>query len=248
MLALSGFAILILLTLAFGSRWLRSKESESLPRPELASVVKEDDVPWFDLVKLEYEKAADRYENIYKAIWQNFSYSAVIGAAILTFGASQLRLDLVGALGLSPLLFWLVATYFPMNHYGEQTRRRLRGIERDINDLFFISKKPGGGVSRDGVRFQHFTNFGSARPPWRVVYVMSFTGLLAGAFWLWLLAGVISDKDKRPLQLKHDDASQLVQQKIASDSIKQMTSRADSLALQVREQRHVIDSLQRVHH
>lgn len=41
--------------------------------------LKRDDqtAKWFELLKLEYEKAADRYENIYKAIWQNFSYMAL---------------------------------------------------------------------------------------------------------------------------------------------------------------------------
>lgn len=41
----------------------------------------------FGLFKLEYEQAAERYENIYKAIWQIFSYMGILAAGILTFGS-----------------------------------------------------------------------------------------------------------------------------------------------------------------
>ena len=41
----------------------------------------------FELFKLEYEQSAERYENIYKAIWQIFSYMGILAAGILTFGS-----------------------------------------------------------------------------------------------------------------------------------------------------------------
>jgi hypothetical protein len=40
---------------------------------------------------MEYEKAAERYENLYRALWQNFSYLSLLSAAILTFGSNQLE-------------------------------------------------------------------------------------------------------------------------------------------------------------
>lgn len=47
----------------------------------------------FELFKLEYQQAADRFENIYKAIWQIFSYMGVLAAGILTFGARNLSIE-----------------------------------------------------------------------------------------------------------------------------------------------------------
>jgi hypothetical protein len=41
-----------------------------------------------ELYKLEYERCAIRYDDIYKAVWTNFSYMSVIAGAVLTFGSS----------------------------------------------------------------------------------------------------------------------------------------------------------------
>lgn len=92
----------------------------------------------FEIFKLEYEQAAQRYENIYKAIWQIFSYMAVLAAAILTFGAraSNLPLAVAVLIALLPLLFWYSAIYIPMNFYGEQDRKRLADIEKNFNEEF----------------------------------------------------------------------------------------------------------------
>lgn len=92
----------------------------------------------FEIFKLEYEQAAQRYENIYKAIWQIFSYMAVLAAAILTFGAraSNLPLAVAVLITLLPLLFWYSAIYIPMNFYGEQDRKRLADIEKNFNEEF----------------------------------------------------------------------------------------------------------------
>ena len=69
----------------------------------------------FDMFKLEYELAAQRYENIYKAIWQNFSYMAVLAAGILTFGSKNgsFRWNEILSIALLPLVFWFLATYIP---------------------------------------------------------------------------------------------------------------------------------------
>ena len=90
----------------------------------------------FEIFKLEYERAAERYENIYKAVWQNFSYMSALAAGIVAFGSQALPLTLVAALALIPLVFWFYATFVPMDRYGQLTRARLGFIEAIINDEF----------------------------------------------------------------------------------------------------------------
>lgn len=77
--------------------------------------------------KLEYSRAADRYNELYKAVWQNFSYMAVLSGALLTFGK-----DAVGQAALVacvPLLVWYWATYEPLDRYGVQIEEYLVGLE-----------------------------------------------------------------------------------------------------------------------
>lgn len=131
---------------------------------------------WIELLKLEYEKAADRYENIYKAIWQNFSYMVLVAGGILTFGGKELELrSLLYFLALSPLFFWLVATFLPLNHYGESIRTRLRQIEDDINRVYF----PG----RDDPKLAHFKLFEGTHYRWRVRTAVGIFGVLIGVTW-----------------------------------------------------------------
>lgn len=191
---LLAVALLLAAVLFAAARIGVNKKSPSdatrIPNPPAADREKQ----WFDLLKLEYEKGAERYENIYKAIWLNFSYSVAVGAAILTFAASKLRLDLLQFASLSPVVFWFVATFIPMNYYGELTRARLRNIERDFNELFFFdarSGKPNAGKPYD-LGFHHFAKFADARSFWRVGDVVQLTGGLVGLYWLWELASVLT--------------------------------------------------------
>lgn len=100
---------------------------------------------------IEYRLAAERYENIYKAIWQNFSYMAALSAGILAFGEKALpeRALYVGAI--VPMLFWYLATYIPMDHYAREARRRAAQVEALINSL-------------TGAQLAHYTEFGRADP------------------------------------------------------------------------------------
>jgi len=174
-----------------------SKRKE-VKEPEALSPVKDPQNKWFDLLKLEYDKGADRYENIYRAVWQNFSYAVAVGAALLTFAATKLRMDFLQFVALSPLVFWFVATFIPMNHYGERTRARLREIERDFNVIFFN----GNEARKNNLGFRHFTDFARARSFWRVGDVVHFTGALVGLYWVWLLASVLTLRDpKKPVVL-----------------------------------------------
>jgi hypothetical protein len=105
--------------------------------------------PALDLYKLEYEKCSERYENIYKAVWTNFSYMAAVAAGILTFGKEQLGADSV-KFAFIPLLFWWLATFEPLNRYGDHVAEELKRIELILNDRY-------------NVDLSHFTNYNRAR-------------------------------------------------------------------------------------
>src|SRR5436190_14389232 len=108
---------------------------------------------WYELKTLEYKLAAERYDNIYQAVWQNFSYMAILSGGIATFGVKDqggLQPHLV-ALALTPLLFWFLASYLPLDHYGNETRERLAAIETELNNLYFSGEKDP--------KLQHFRLF-----------------------------------------------------------------------------------------
>ncbi len=85
--------------------------------------------PVLEAYKLEYQLAASRYENIYKAIWQIFSYLAAISGALLTFGADHFQHNLLWVLASLPLFFWCVSTYLPMDRYGHSCLDRLAPVK-----------------------------------------------------------------------------------------------------------------------
>jgi hypothetical protein len=130
---------------------------------------------WLTLLTLEYKHAAERYENLYKAIWQNFSYMAVLAAALLTFGGGKLYLPFLLFVALLPFLFWFVATFLPMDMYGERTRTRLSEIEQQLNNVYF--SRPGDP------QLSHFLDFAKQRkpfqirPPWSVKHIVYALGL-----------------------------------------------------------------------
>jgi len=115
----------------------------------------------FDVYKLEYEKCADRYENIYKGIWQNFSYMAALSAGIASFGEKTLGPWLWFA-ALAPLVFWYFATYLPMDSYARQARSRAGKIENVLNELFLGFESTDS--SKSDQRIQHYHEFGETDP------------------------------------------------------------------------------------
>lgn len=102
------------------------KIKQKLENPELQ----------FEIFKLEYEQAAQRFENIYQAIWQIFSYLSAIAAAIAAFGASNLSMPVVIVIALLPLGFWFFAIYIPMDFYGHRVGARLADMEDGFNEKF----------------------------------------------------------------------------------------------------------------
>jgi hypothetical protein len=89
-----------------------------------------------ELYKLEYERCAIRYEDIYKAAWTNFSYLSVVAGAVLTFGSTYLNTNLAAFIACFPLLFWYWATFLPLDRYGDDTLERLKEIERILNEKY----------------------------------------------------------------------------------------------------------------
>jgi hypothetical protein len=108
----------------------------------------------FEALLEEYKVVAERYENIYKAIWQHFSYMAALAAGIVAFGSQALPSTIVPLAASAPLLFWFYASYLTMDHYARSARRRAADIEIAINSLVFgvasnpISEAPAGAQWR----------------------------------------------------------------------------------------------------
>jgi hypothetical protein len=117
----------------------------------------------FELYKLEYERAAIRYEDIYKAVWQIFSYMTAVSGALLAFGGDRFQENLFWFLASAPLVYWFLGTYIPLNTYGTNIGARLSAIEGQLNSDYGVSlsqyrnfeqRKTKGGPKH--LRVQHF--------------------------------------------------------------------------------------------
>ena len=132
----------------------------------------------FELLKMEYEKAAERYENLYRAVWQNFSYLSLLSAAILTFGSNQLQMGATVFLGGVPLLFWFWMQFLPLDAYGRDVRLRLRDIETAFNNEYFkaaTTKWDEPGQSWWRKLLGEFPD-GNPNPPFRMAHFTEFSG------------------------------------------------------------------------
>ena len=95
---------------------------------------------------LEYQKAAEQYENIYRSIWTIFSYLTAVAAGFLAFGSDRIEWHALICVAAIPLLFWFWTTYLPLDRYGHEALDRLADIERLLN-------------SRFQTQLNHFTHF-----------------------------------------------------------------------------------------
>lgn len=186
---------------------------------------KRDDAQ-LELIKLEYTAASSRYENIYKAIWQNFSYMSVLAAAILTFGAKQLSTEVIAAVALAPLAFWYVATFLPMDHYGDRAREHLERLERTINRLYF--------TRATDATLSHFTHFRTGLFSWRVRHAVNFFGVTVLVSWIAALVFAVDHLVKRRAEEQGTSAraSLVIDSAVVSASLRvpQMQSLQDSMA------------------
>lgn len=90
------------------------------------------------LYTLEYEKAAERYENVYRSMWTIFSYLTAIAAGLLAFGADRIEPHALICFAALPLIFWFWTTYLPLDRYGNGAVARLAQLERLLNNRFNI--------------------------------------------------------------------------------------------------------------
>ena len=81
------------------------------------------------LYKLEYEKSAERYDNIYRSMWTIFSYLTAVAAGFLAFGPERIERHALICIAAIPLLFWFWTTYMPLDRYGNEVIKRLGKIE-----------------------------------------------------------------------------------------------------------------------
>lgn len=99
---------------------------------------------WTDLLKSEFSAAAERYENIYKALWQNFNYMAVLAAGVLAFGKEQLGLSLSALAASVIFAAWYWISFEPLNHYGTRHEDRLRKVQKRIECAMNARTNPLG--------------------------------------------------------------------------------------------------------
>lgn len=160
--SLLTFAISLLLTvLSAWSCWLHFPAQTEIPsedfkQPEAVNSNGQEYQTHVELLKLEYSKGAERYENIYKAVWQNFYYMSVVSAGLLTFGQRNLAAPILAFFAVTPVAFWYFATFLPMDLYGQEVRRTLRRVENYINAT--VGKN----------LLAHFADFANFRFFWRV--------------------------------------------------------------------------------
>ncbi|MDJ0597530.1 MAG: hypothetical protein QNJ37_01605 [Crocosphaera sp.] len=147
----------------------------------------------FNLFKLEYEQAAQRYENIYRAIWQIFQYMAFLSGGILTFASKSetngLDFKIIISIALTPLLFWFLAIYIPMDQYGKNALINLQKIEERIEKT--VNQKFNESCFW---QLSHYTNFsGYSKPPWRVRNIIIVFGVTISVTWVFSILLTLRD-------------------------------------------------------
>lgn len=88
-----------------------------------------------ELYKLEYTTAVKRHDDIYKSMWTNFSYMAILAGGILTFGKESLSIEFLIIIACLPLTFWFCGSYLPLDKYGRLAANRASKIEDLINEI-----------------------------------------------------------------------------------------------------------------
>jgi len=107
------------------------------------------DDPFFEFLKTEYEKAADRYNSIYQSIWTIFSYMSAVTAAFLAFGGEHIAPWAMASFAPIPLVFWFWSTYLPLDRYGNKTLGVLRDIEKRANEKYSTALNHYSKFARD---------------------------------------------------------------------------------------------------
>lgn len=172
--------------------------------------------PALEAYKLEYQLAASRYENIYKAIWQIFSYLSAVTGAILTFGGDRFQQNLLWVLTSVPLFFWYLSAYLPLDRYGHRCLDRLAAIEKEINHL-------------SGSALNHYRDFQASRSKGFLAklrraqfvvhifsialgFVLAVNGYKTGRAWYRDEPLILRKSADKPISLTVDELKRLLQQ------------------------------------
>jgi hypothetical protein len=141
-----------------------------------------------ELVKLEYEHSAERYENIYKAIWQQFQYIALSAGAIGALSKGDWPVSARVFVTLTPLIFWVSVSFLPMDFYGNALRGRLKKIEATLS-TFGLASMQGLEPKYYGIlSLQHFRRYHKTRYKWRVAEGVRVWFVVI--FAIWVFAGL----------------------------------------------------------
>jgi hypothetical protein len=111
------------------------KIEEPLPQEEEEKDATKDKI--LRLYELEYKTGVKRHDDIYKSMWTNFSYMAILAGGILTFGKDRVPVEWIAILACLPLLFWFWASFLPLDRYGNLVAKRITEIERVLNKSYF---------------------------------------------------------------------------------------------------------------
>jgi hypothetical protein len=139
-----------------------------------------------DIYKMEYERCAQRYNDLYSAAWTNFSYMALVAGGILSFGGSRFVTPFTALLACLPLLFWWLATFEPLNRYGDHVQTQIVKIEKALNALSISQLTGVPEEARKGLtHFEDFAKRGGPETPSKIEYLLLWL-LFAGCLLLAL--------------------------------------------------------------
>jgi len=156
-----------------------------LQKYRVLSVDKEGDCSKeaIDIYKMEYERCVQRYNDLYNAAWTNFSYMALVAGGILSFGGSRFVTPFTAFLACLPLLFWWLATFEPLNRYGDHVEEQIVKIEKALNALSISQLTNVPDEAKKGLtHFEDFAKRGGVQKPTRIEYL-----ILVSAFVVLLL-------------------------------------------------------------
>jgi hypothetical protein len=126
-----------------------------------------------EIYKMEYERCAQRYNDLYNAAWTNFSYMALVAGGILSFGGSRFVTPFTAFLACLPLLFWWLATFEPLNRYGDHVETQILKIEKALNALSISQLKDVAEEARKGLtHFEDFAKRGGTEKPSKIEYLL----------------------------------------------------------------------------
>jgi hypothetical protein len=135
-----------------------------------------------DIYKMEYERCAQRYNDLYNAAWTNFSYMALVAGGILSFGGSRFVTPFTAFLACLPLLFWWLATFEPLNRYGDLVETQILKIEKALNALSISRLTNVPDDAKKGLtHFEDFAKRGGVQKPTKIeclILVSAFVVLL----------------------------------------------------------------------